>query len=136
MFSLPDPLFLPNLMYVDVNAVTTRAFGLCADSDNQRGADRKRTMRRTRPLSSDGGPASLGAVAASSVRNTTHDAVTPRRARMALQQRPRLPDRDSEAIHGWPCMLAQGPQRSIGHIVGWHQEIDFRHYVSTYSLTC
>ena len=41
------------------------------------------------------------------------------RARMALQLRPQPPERNSEAIHGWPCMLAQTLQRSIVRYSGW-----------------
>ena len=106
-------------MYVGVNVVHTRAFGLCSDSDGQRGADEKRTTRRTRPSSGGGGRASVAVAAAPSVRAATHFDATSRRARITLQQRPRSPDRDSEAIHGWPCMAGQGPQQLIGRIAGW-----------------
>ena len=43
----------------------------------------------------------------------------PARAQMALQQRPQPPERDSEAIRGWPCMSAQTLQRPIIRYDGW-----------------
>ena len=42
-----------------------------------------------------------------------------RRARIAALQRLRSPDRNDEAVRGWPCMSANGPQRSHGWTVGW-----------------
>ena len=60
-------------MYVYVHAVDTRAFGLCSDSDGQWGADRKRTTRRTLRSSCRGGPVSVAAAAAPSVRAPSHD---------------------------------------------------------------
>ena len=41
------------------------------------------------------------------------------RAQMALQQRHQSPERDSEAIHEWPCMSAQTLRRSIIWYNGW-----------------
>ena len=38
---------------------------------------------------------------------------------MALQQRPQPLERDSEAIHGWPCMSAQTLRRVNGRNDGW-----------------
>ena len=112
-------MFSQNLMYVGVHAVITRAFGLCTNSDGRQGANRKRTVRRTQPLSYGGSRTSAAAAAAPFVRAATHFDATSRRARIDLQQRPRSPNRDSKAIYGWPCMSAKGPQRSIGLIAGW-----------------
>ena len=97
-------LEVQNFIYVCVNAVDTRVFDLCSDSDDQWGVVQKMTTRRTRQLSC------VVAVGRLWRPRQLHPCARRRmtaQARMALQQRPQPPVHDSKAIHGWPCMLAQ-----------------------------
>ena len=52
----------------------------------------------------------MATAAAPSMREASHDGA---KARWAPQPRPRLPERDSEAIHGWPCTSAETLWRQL-----------------------
>lgn len=95
---------------------TATTFGLCADSDGQRGTERKRTLPSlVHRLAS---PVSWAWRLPKRPIHARHGVFRciSRRARKSFQRWLRSPTRGVEAIRGCPCMLADGFARVIGNI--------------------